>query len=425
MRPHPLWMLAGFGLPLAVLAAAFAFVWSAMEADPPALWLRGAAVLDILVMTLALRIGRPRLAGLALLAAAGALIAPAFAGGLFPGTPDHLLFVLWAVLMPVNVVLIGQLLANKGRHWPRLLRLGAVLATQAVAVAGLATGGFGLLPDDVAAGLRDTVLATLTWRAVLAPPEIIVALPQIGALAMVLALVAAVRWAVLDPRPAGAVLPFLVLALATATALAADVVVAGVFHAAAGAMLLGAAALELHRHVKLDPLTELPVRRALTTLLERQRQPYALALVDVDHLAQLNDRYGHEVGNQILRMVAFQLTRLPHPVAVFRYGGDSFAVVFKAITARKALEAMQSLRWDVERRGFRLRRRGRPPRLSARLARRHRGALPYTVPALTVTVTIGITDADPGQDQTRRVIQAADMAYHQAKRQGRNRIVVA
>ena len=69
-----------------------------------------------------------------------------------------------------------------------------------------------------------------------------------------------------------------------------------------------------------DELTGLPGRRALNEALLRVGSRYAVAMVDVDHFKHFNDAYGHEVGDQVLRMVAAQLDRGGRQSAVPRQG---------------------------------------------------------------------------------------------------------
>ena len=85
-----------------------------------------------------------------------------------------------------------------------------------------------------------------------------------------------------------------------------------------------------------DELTGLPGRRALNEKLQRMGRIYTLAMADVDHFKVFNDTHGHDVGDQVLRMVAAQLRRVSGGGHAYRYGGEEFTLVFPARPRRKA-----------------------------------------------------------------------------------------
>ena len=69
------------------------------------------------------------------------------------------------------------------------------------------------------------------------------------------------------------------------------------------------------------------IRRMVDMALEDLGRRYCAAMVDVDHFKRFNDKHGHEVGDQVLKMVARCLSRVPGGRA-YRYGGEEFAVLF-------------------------------------------------------------------------------------------------
>ncbi|HKN88528.1 MAG TPA: GGDEF domain-containing protein [Nitrospiraceae bacterium] len=77
-----------------------------------------------------------------------------------------------------------------------------------------------------------------------------------------------------------------------------------------------------------DELTGLAGRRAFNDTLLRLGSEYVIVMIDIDHFKRFNHTYGHEVGDQVLRMVASHITPVSGGGQGFRYGGEEFAVVF-------------------------------------------------------------------------------------------------
>jgi len=77
-----------------------------------------------------------------------------------------------------------------------------------------------------------------------------------------------------------------------------------------------------------DELTTLPSRRAFHDALLRLEAPYSIAMVDIDHFKRCNDTYGHDTGDQVLRMVASRLARVSGGGQAYRCGGEEFAILF-------------------------------------------------------------------------------------------------
>ncbi len=153
----------------------------------------------------------------------------------------------------------------------------------------------------------------------------------------------------------------------------------------------------------LDPLTQLWNRGAFQRKLmetlaaaEQSRLPASLLLVDLDHFKEYNDRAGHLEGDQALTAVARMLqqaTRSGDYVA--RYGGEEFAVILPETTKLNALK----------------------------LAERIRLAMDGITPALTLSVGVATFPQDaPGW---KELLQQSDRALYEAKRLGRNRVVIA
>jgi diguanylate cyclase (GGDEF)-like protein len=180
------------------------------------------------------------------------------------------------------------------------------------------------------------------------------------------------------------------------------------------AMVESAYALAYH-----DELTGLPARRALNDALQRMGGMYTVAMVDIDHFKRFNDTHGHDVGDQVLRMVAGRLARVTGGGRAFRYGGEEFAVLFPGKTAEDSAPHLEALRVAVAGASFTLRAPDRPKRKPK--SPRARGA--GVIKRLAVTVSVGAAQAR-GSALPEEVVKAADRALYRAKEGGRNRVEV-
>jgi len=192
-----------------------------------------------------------------------------------------------------------------------------------------------------------------------------------------------------------------------------------VYGTAGGLVLLLGLVHESHRLAFRDELTGLPARRALNESLAVLDGPYALAMVDVDHFKKFNDTHGHDVGDQVLRLVASELGRVGGGGRAFRYGGEEFTVLFAGRTARQALPHLEALRTAIRAARLTLRAKDRPAHRPK--TPRHRKGTKH----VSVTVSIGLAERDNRNPTPAQVLKAADQALYRAKASGRNRVVGA
>lgn len=186
--------------------------------------------------------------------------------------------------------------------------------------------------------------------------------------------------------------------------------------AAAGALLLAIAGFQESWNIAyLDQLTELPGRRALDEALARLEGRYAIAMVDVDHFKKFNDTYGHDVGDQVLRMVAAQLRDVGGGGKAFRYGGEEFTILFPGRAADEVVPVVDALREAIARDTFEIRRRDRRESNDAT-------ASPPAPMAsgIRITVSAGVAAREDRALPATDIIKAADEALYEAKGAGRN-----
>jgi diguanylate cyclase (GGDEF)-like protein len=167
-----------------------------------------------------------------------------------------------------------------------------------------------------------------------------------------------------------------------------------------------------------DDLTGLPARRALNEALLRLDHTYALAMVDIDFFKKFNDKYGHDVGDQVLCMVAAKLKTISGGGRPFRYGGEEFTILFPGKTQAEVLPHLEKMREMIAGTTFVVRGKNRS-RLKPVSGKTVQGSRQKT----TVTVSIGLAAANGRTRRPREVLKAADQALYQAKKNGRNQVV--
>jgi diguanylate cyclase (GGDEF)-like protein len=134
----------------------------------------------------------------------------------------------------------------------------------------------------------------------------------------------------------------------------------------------------------------------------RYPAPFSISVVDVDFFKKVNDSYGHLVGDEVLRHVAYQLRdNVRHPDMVGRYGGEEFLILLPNTDSKEGAEQ------------------------AARLCKCVREAqFPVGGQNLKVTVSIGVAQFQPGVDTWDSLLNRADTAMYEAKKKGRDRSCV-
>jgi diguanylate cyclase (GGDEF)-like protein len=155
-----------------------------------------------------------------------------------------------------------------------------------------------------------------------------------------------------------------------------------------------------------DSLTALPNRGAYNKRFEeefqrwlRQPDPLCLAVIDIDHFKKINDKYGHNVGDKTLQVVAKTLrTSLRTTDFLSRYGGEEFACLLPNTDPKEAMLPLEKVRKGVE-------------------------SIPFKVKneRLNITISIGYTMLK-ASDNNHTVFERADKALYEAKDAGRNKI---
>ena len=161
---------------------------------------------------------------------------------------------------------------------------------------------------------------------------------------------------------------------------------------ACGLMVTLAIIMDSHDMAYRDELTGLPSRRALNQLLLGLGRRYTIAMLDIDHFKKFNDTHGHDIGDEVLRMVAMKIARVGGGGKAYRYGGEEFTVVFPGKSVEQAQPHLEALRASIDEYRMLLRRsprKGKNKGSTGKQARVARGKNNPRHQALAVTISIG------------------------------------
>lgn len=159
-----------------------------------------------------------------------------------------------------------------------------------------------------------------------------------------------------------------------------------------------------------DPLTGIFNRRAFEQVLKhthnqarKNQKSYCMMMLDLDHFKEINDNYGHAAGDEVLKRVAQTLTKeIRGSDIVARYGGEEFVVLLPGNGIFDGYIAAERIRSKI-----------------ASIS------LDDIAPGLRIKISIGIAEVNLARQTTADLFNRADMALLQAKREGRNRTVIA
>lgn len=171
-----------------------------------------------------------------------------------------------------------------------------------------------------------------------------------------------------------------------------------------------------------DELTGLLGRRALNERFLRLAGRYIVVMVDVDHFKKFNDTYGHEVGDQVLKMLASQLEKTGGGARAYRYGGEEFVLVFERKSLQQVEPHLEKLRQTVANYPMKVRGFARPSDAKKGSKLRKKGA---EAKILKVTISLGAAQRSDKMKSPLDVMEVADKALYRAKHAGRNRVVLA
>ena len=154
-----------------------------------------------------------------------------------------------------------------------------------------------------------------------------------------------------------------------------------------------------------DQLTGLGNRRAIEGHLQRLADgghPRIVGICDIDHFKSINDRFGHGVGDRVLKLVAHSLSAICAPHFIGRWGGEEFLLVMNGDDAEQGVELLDKARADLSIRDFKLRETDEPMGM--------------------ITFSAGVAVAAGDHAASISAIHRADASMYRAKTEGRNRV---
>ena len=391
---RPLWVPGG------ILAGAALLVWSGRSLPNEYNGLRSAGPYTLLALAVVLDwwFNRGR----------SFVIAASLLAGFAAYQHFHLraVYTALSVLVPLNA-LLAMLRPDRGARYRAAYRWLVLLGVEALLVLWIGAAGKSRFSGTAWLSLLDQ-----WWLR--SPPT-----PFVGRIVFAAAFAAAVwrAWPDFKPVPVGNAGAIAALFIACEWAGASGVY--ALFIGACGVILLAALLQESHQLAFRDQLTGLPGRRALEERLRSLDGGYAIAMVDVDHFKKFNDTHGHDIGDQVLKLVGRRLAEVGAGGTAYRYGGEEFSVLFPHAGMAHAQPALEAIRDSIEK--YRMAVRGADrPRKGEEGVKRRGEATPEKV--LSVTVSIGVAAPSQEHRTPHQVIKAADAALYRAKQAGRNRV---
>ena len=171
-----------------------------------------------------------------------------------------------------------------------------------------------------------------------------------------------------------------------------------------------------------DELTALPSRRALNQLLLSLSRKYTIAMLDIDHFKKFNDTHGHDIGDEVLRMVASKIGQVSGGGKPFRYGGEEFTVIFPGKTPDQVESHLDALRTVIAEYQMTVRSKSRKKdkKVEEKSKAKRGKKILANSGKLSVTISIGLAQREANIKTPEQVIKAADQALYRAKEAGRN-----
>lgn len=299
------------------------------------------------------------------------------------------------VLLPINLIVFSMLKERGIFNGWGLERFG-IIFLQMVYIA-------------IAVVSNDNTLLSFFSKELLAEPLFFVtAIPQPAILTYGLMVLLILRQSKYQSHLGSAFIAALVATL-IGLHLKAEPLAMPLFFSVTGIIFIVAVIQDSYSMAYLDELTGLPARRALREDMMKLSGQYTIAMLDIDFFKKFNDTYGHDTGDDVLRLVASVLQNVTGGGKGFRYGGEEFTIIFPHTKIAEAIPHLEELRVAIEK---------CPYVYEGKTDQAAKKKLPSK--QLFITISIGVAERSEKYKHTDEVIKAADKALYRAKKKGRN-----
>ncbi|MFA5460789.1 MAG: GGDEF domain-containing protein [Sulfurimonas sp.] len=163
---------------------------------------------------------------------------------------------------------------------------------------------------------------------------------------------------------------------------------------------------ESYRLAFYDELTSLPGRRALMEDMAKLGMKYSFAMIDIDHFKKFNDTYGHDTGDEVLKMVAAKLAEVGGGGKAYRYGGEEFVLLFSSRELDESYTSTDTLREVIAKTPFVVRNKQNSKKIY-------------------INISCGVVQKNSQDKDPFAVMKRADNALYKAKKAGRNQVIKA
>ena len=262
------------------------------------------------------------------------------AGRMSSAGPGRIALEAVAFLLPLNFIALS-VSGERGSVFPAIVPKLAVLFFESVFVAIICRPGTTIGPGFLHPDFLGKLLSTR--------------IPTVAVLAFVAAVVVLLLRFLLYGKPTESGLLWALLATFFSFQAGGVGPAATAYWATAGLILVSSIIENSYLLAYHDELTTLPARRAFNDALLHLEAPYAIAVVDIDHFKKFNDTYGHETGDQVLRLVAAKLANVTGGGRAYRVGGEEFSILFRGKSVKDALPHLEQLRAAIGASRFRVR----------------------------------------------------------------------
>jgi diguanylate cyclase (GGDEF)-like protein len=161
---------------------------------------------------------------------------------------------------------------------------------------------------------------------------------------------------------------------------------------------------ESYRLAFYDELTSLPGRRALMEDMAKLGMKYSFAMIDIDHFKKFNDTYGHDTGDEVLKMVAAKLAEVGGGGKAYRYGGEEFVLLFPSRELDESYTSTDTLRDVIAKTPFVVRNKQNSKKIY-------------------INISCGVVQKNSQDKDPFAVMKRADNALYKAKKAGRNQVI--